>query len=102
MNTSGIKPVNCNVLVLQDKAEEKKGSIILPDSIKEKDQHAQTAGVLVAMAPDAFMDEWGKNAYGVEVGNRVTFGRYTGKPITGKDGTEYLLIKDKDITGVEA
>lgn len=102
-NSSGIQPINCNVLVIPDPVEEKKGSILLPDSIREKDQHAQMAGTVVAASDDAFSDEYGKPSWDIGPGTRIIFARYAGKKVVGPaDGAEYWLMKDKDVTGFEA
>jgi co-chaperonin GroES (HSP10) len=53
-NTSGVLPTEFKVLIEEKKVEERIGSIILPDQVKERDQYAQTEGVLVAVSPLAF------------------------------------------------
>ena len=97
MNTSGIKPINCNVLVLPDPVEEKKGGVFLPDSVRQRDEHAQTSGTLAACCDDAFE---GMNDR-PEPGARVCFAKYAGAEVTGDDGQTYRLMKDVDITGVK-
>lgn len=95
-NTSGIRPINLNVLVLPDPVEEKQGSIVLPDEIKQKMQWAQTEGTLVALCPDAFREMKSRP----KPGTRVAFARHNGSNVKGKDGQEYRLLKDVDITGL--
>lgn len=105
-NPSGIRPCEYNVLVKPYEVEEKTaGGIILPDDVKKKDENAQTRGVIVAMSPMAFANpDWPSSAEGNKpcVGNMVMYARYSGATsrVDGKDGEEYILIKDNDITAV--
>lgn len=96
MNNSGIKPVNCNVLIEADVVDEKIGSVFLPQNKQEQNQHAQTQGVIVALCDDAFHEMKERP----EIGNRVCFARYAGSEVTGADGEKYRLLKDIDVTGV--
>jgi len=118
MNKSGIKPCGDRVLVLPDKLEETtEGGIIIPLSEREKHQHAQVAGTLVAVGPDAWIERTtttkrlidgqmkvveerttGYSGPFAEVGDRVLFARYNGQIIPGKDGNNYRLLNDEDIT----
>ena len=118
MNSSGIRPCGDRVLVLPEELEETTtGGIIIPPSEKEKYQHAQMAGTLVAVGPDAWQDRvttverlidgqlkvverrtTGYSEPFVEVGSRVLFARYNGQIVPGKDGKNYRLLNDEDIT----
>ena len=98
-NTSGIQPINLNVLVLPDKAEEKIGALWKPDTVREKDQWAQTKGTIVALCPDAFGE---MQAQRPRVGDRCLFARHNGAAVKGADGEDYRLLKDVDITGLLA
>ena len=102
MNHSGIRPVEYMVLVAPKKVEEQTASgIYLPDSHKEKEQHAQKEGVLIAVSPLAFnYDTWPDDADKPRVGQRVLFFRYQGDEVEGVDGKTYWLLKDKAIAGV--
>lgn len=97
-NTSGIRPINLNVLVLPDPVEEKRGSIILSDETKDKAKWAQVKGTIVALCPDAFAEMH----MPPEPGARVLFARHNGNVVQGEDGAEYRLLKDVDITGLLA
>ena len=72
-----LKPVNCNVLIRPDDAADKIGSIMLPDSIRERDQHAATEGVIVSMCDDAFHEMEARSL----PGTRVCFTRYSGATV---------------------
>ena len=106
LNPSGIRPCEYNVLVKPYVVEEKtSGGIILPEDVKAKDENAQTKGQVVAMSPMAFANpDWPEDMASSKpmVGETVMYARYAGasSKITGKDGVEYILIKDQDITAV--
>lgn len=101
INNSGIAPTEFKCLVEPKPVEEKKGSIFLPEQVKEQDKYATTEGVLLATAPAAFKfiteEEWGTGKP-PQVGDRVIFAKYAGLRVTSKrDGKDYLLMADKDI-----
>lgn len=101
-NDSGISPTEFNVLLKPKMVEEKtKGGIILPDETKDRDQFAQMEAVIVAVSPLAFTysDDWGSHQP-PKPGDRVLFAKYSGAKVTGKDGQEYRLTKDKDVAAV--
>lgn len=90
-----IKPLGDRVLIEPlEQQEEKIGSIIIPDTAKEKPQE----GKVIAVGP-------GKNENGkivplqVKVGDRVLYGKYAGTEIK-KDGKEYLIVRESDILAI--
>lgn len=97
-NTSGIRPINLNVLVLPDPVEEKLGGIYLPDEAKQKREWGQTKGTIVAMCDDAFKEMRDPP----KPGDRCLFARHNGNNVLGDDGKEYRQLKDVDITGLLA
>lgn len=102
MNNSGIRPLEYNVLVLPQEVDEKtKGGVFLPSDAREKEQHGQMEGVIVAMSPLAFnYDKYPPGYPMPKVGDRVVFPRYQATEITGRDHGKYWLMKDKAIAGV--
>jgi len=95
MNPSGIEPVEHNVLVRQVEVEKKtKGGLILIDDTAEKKQWAEQRATVIAVSPYAFED-YEKAAVGV--GDLVIIARHAGGIVTGDDGVEYRMVKDKDI-----
>lgn len=107
-NESKIWPIEYNVVVAPTEVKEKTaGGIIIPDATKERDQFAQMEGVLVAVSPFAFSYEnasaWAE--VGVEKpkpGERVLFAKYSGAVVKGRDGKDYRILKDKDVSAVLA
>lgn len=101
-NKSGIHPVEFNVLVRQDEVEAKtKSGLLMPDSVVDREHHSQTRGVIVAVSPLAFnADIWPDKMERPGPGEKVAFARHAGTFITGTDGAEYRVVKDKDIVAV--
>lgn len=97
-NDSGINPIGWRVLIKpQEVREVSQGGIILStDKGKEREQMANTTGIVIAMGDQCYADEpnpWCK------VGDKVIFAKYAGLLYKGRDGKEYRMINDKDITG---
>lgn len=94
-NPSGITPLDLKVLVRPDEAEEKIGSIYVPDTAKDKAKYAGTKATLVEIGPNAFKD-WGPGN-GPKVNDRVLFAQYSGARVKGSDGVDYIVMNDQDI-----
>lgn len=101
-NTSGIQPVEYNVLVKPKIVEEKTaGGIYIPEQRREKEQFAQQEGVLVAVSPLAFTyEEWPAGSRLPRVGDQVLFLKYQAEEVKGLDGEKYWLMKDKAIAAI--
>ena len=84
-----IKPLDDRVLIEQLEEEEKVGSIIIPDSAKEKPRMAK----VIAVGTDEELKEL------VKKGNTVLFSKYSGDEIK-VDGKEYLIIQRGDILAI--
>ena len=91
-----LRPLHDHVVVKRiDPEEEVQGSIIIPDTAKEKPQE----GEVIAVGPGKLQDNGTRRALVVEAGNRVLFGRYAGTEIT-IDGEEVLILRESDLHGV--
>ena len=95
-NASGINPAGWRVLIRpMEITKVSKGGIILQtEETSEREQMANTTGIVIAMGDECFQDtsRW------CEVGDKVIFAKYAGLLYTGKDGVSYRLINDEDIT----
>lgn len=102
MNSSGIRPVEYNVLLKQDDVDEKtEGGLYLPGETQERNKHAQVRGVIVAVSPMAFtFDDWPDDEPKPQVGQSVVFAKHTGTFVDGLDGVEYRVVKDRDVVAV--
>lgn len=98
-NPSGIIPIDLRVLVLQDAPDEKKGLIIMPDSVKEKEKFAQVKGIIIAVGENAWEEASARSAAfrRPRPGDRVIIGKYAGIKVTGVDGVDYQLMNDEDV-----
>jgi co-chaperonin GroES (HSP10) len=99
---SRIRVYEFNVLIKQKMVDEtfEGSSLIRPVETQEKEQAAMTEGEIIAVSPFAFdYAEWGSKPK-PKVGEVCIFAKYTGQKCRGRDGEEYLMIKDKDIAGV--
>ena len=103
-NESGISPIEYNVLLKQDAVDQKtKGGLIKPDEVLDRDKHGQTRGTIVAVSPMAFtFDDWPHGVEKPKPGDKVAIAKHAGTFLTGNDGEEYRVVKDKDIVAVIA
>lgn len=102
-NPSGILPTEYKVLIEPRVVEEKtKGGLYIPDVTKERDQVAQTEGVIVDMSAAAFTyEQWPKGTRLPRPGDRVLYAKYAGSEVRSpRNGKTYRLVNDKDIAAV--
>jgi len=91
-----IKPLADRVVVKPLETEEKKqGSIIIPDTAKEKPMQ----GEIVAVGPGKMTESGQKVAMEVKKGDKVLYGKYSGTEVT-VDGKEYLIVRESDILAI--
>ena len=91
-----IKPLSDRVVVRPLEAEEKKqGSIIIPDTAKEKPMQ----GEVVAVGPGKIAESGQKIAMEVKKGDKVLYGKYAGTEVT-IDGKDYLIMRESDILAI--
>jgi chaperonin GroES len=91
-----LRPLHDRVLVrrLED-TETSVGSIIIPDSAKEKPQQAE----VVAVGAGKRLENGQRVEASVKAGDRILFGKYSGSDIK-IDGEEYLILREDEILGV--
>lgn len=91
-----IKPLADRVVVRPlEETEQKKGSIIIPDTAKEKPQQGQ----IVAVGPGKMTDEGKTVKMELKKGDKVLYGKYSGTEVT-IDGEEYLIMRESDVLAV--
>ena len=91
-----LRPLHDRVLVKRlEEQDEKHGSIIIPDSAKEKPQEAK----VIAVGTGKVTDDGKKLPLAVKEGDRVLFGKYSGSEVK-IDGNEYLILREEDILGI--
>ena len=91
-----LRPLHDRILVKRlEEGDVKHGSIVIPDTAKEKPQE----GKIVAVGGGKVTDE-GKNIpLAVKAGDRILFGKYSGSEVT-LDREEYLIMKEEDVLGI--
>jgi chaperonin GroES len=91
-----LKPLHDNVVIEHVEQEDvTSGGVFLPDTAKEKPQE----GVIRAIGGGRTLDNGTKLAMGVKIGDRVLYRKYSGSEVK-IDGTEYLIIPEKDILAI--
>ncbi|HOP60481.1 MAG TPA: co-chaperone GroES [Candidatus Saccharicenans sp.] len=91
-----IQPLYDRVLLKRVEEEEvKRGSIIIPDTAKEKPQEADVIEVGTGRVNDS-----GKTIpLSVKKGDRVLIGKYSGTEVT-IDGVEHLIVREDEILAI--
>ncbi len=100
-NPSGIRPVEYHILVKPKELEQKTaGGIIIPDDPHEREKMGQAEGDLIAVGDVAFHTEGVPWSDAPQVGDRVSFAKYAGIVVKGRDDVDYRLLDDKEVFGV--
>jgi chaperonin GroES len=91
-----LHPLHDRILVRRlEETEVRRGSLIIPDSAKEKPQE----GEVLAVGKGTVAEDGKKTPLDVKAGDRVLFGKYSGSEVT-LDGEEYLIMKEEDVLGI--
>jgi chaperonin GroES len=91
-----LRPLHDRVLVKRlEEGDEKRGSIIIPDTAKEKPQE----GKVIAVGDGRVSDEGKTRPLAVKKGDRILFGKYSGSEVK-LDGEDYLIMKEEDVLGI--
>ena len=101
-NGSGIRPFrNCLLLLPKQIDEKSEGGIIMATGKElEREQLAQSEGVVVAMG-EAVFTGWGFDITDrPKIGDTVVFTKYAGMVRKGDDGLQYRLILDEDVRAI--
>jgi chaperonin GroES len=91
-----LRPLHDRILVKRlEEGDAKHGSIIIPDTAKEKPQE----GKVIAVGNGKVTDEGKKIPLDVKAGDRILFGKYSGSEVK-IDDEEYLILKEEDVLGI--
>jgi chaperonin GroES len=91
-----LRPLHDRVLVRRvEEQDDKHGSIIIPDTAKEKPQE----GKVIAVGTGRMTEDGKKLPLALKEGDRILFGKYSGSEVK-LDGQEYLIMKEEDILGI--
>lgn len=101
-----IEPAGHRVLIKVVKVEEKtKSGIILTAASKDQLDMSSEIGEVMAIGPTAFDVYGGRDAWGIQVGQKVLFVRQGGKVVPKFDLSEnsdeiFRIVNDEDIVGI--
>jgi chaperonin GroES len=91
-----LRPLGDRILVKpEEKKEEKKGGIIIPDTAKEKPQE----GKIVAVGKGKLTDDGKLIPMDVKAGDNILFGKYSGTEVKIND-EELLIMHQDDVMGI--
>ena len=92
-----VRPLHDRIIVqrLEDDEEQQVGSIIIPDTAKEKPQQ----GKVVAAGKGKVKEDGGILPMDVKDGDTILFGKYSGTEVK-IDGDELLVLREDDIMGI--
>ena len=94
--TPTLRPLHDRLLVKRlAEHEEKHGSIVIPDSAKEKPQE----GKVIAVGNGKVTDEGKRIPLDVKAGDKILFGKYSGSEVKVED-EEYLILREEDVLAI--
>jgi chaperonin GroES len=89
------RPLHDRVLVRRVDEDKKVGSIIIPDTAKEKPQQ----GEVLAVGGGTKNEDGKVTPLDVKKGDKILFGKWSGSEVK-IDGEELLIMKESDILGI--
>ena len=94
--TPTFRPLHDRVLVKRlEEQDARHGSLIIPDTAKEKPQEGQ----VIAVGTGRVTDDGTTLPLAVKAGDRILFSKYSGHEIK-LDGEEFLIMKEDDVLGI--
>jgi chaperonin GroES len=91
-----IRPLYDRIVVRRIKEQESmSGSIVIPDSAKEKPQEAD----VISVGAGKRLDDGKLVPLDVKPGDRILLGKYSGSEIK-LDGEEFLSVREDEVLGV--
>jgi chaperonin GroES len=90
------RPLHDRLIVERlDEEEKSVGGIIIPDSAKEKPQHAK----VIRAGNGRRLDDGTIVPLEVKEGDKILFGKYSGAEVK-MDGSDYLILREEEILAV--
>jgi chaperonin GroES len=91
-----LRPLHDRVLIKRrDQDDDKHGSLIIPDSAKEKPQE----GTVIAVGAGKVADDGRTLPVGLKKGDRILFGKFSGSEVR-LEGEDFLIMKEEEVLGV--
>ncbi len=91
-----LRPLYDRIVVKRvEEKEQTRGSIIIPDTAKEKPQQ----GEVIAVGRGKRLEDGKLVPLDVKAGDRILFGKYAGTEIK-IENQEYLILREEDVLGI--
>ena len=91
-----VRPLHDRIIVRRlVEGEQKSGTIIIPDSAKEKPQR----GEVIAAGSGKVKDDGKRVPLDVKAGDLILFGKYSSQEVK-LDGEEYLIMREDEVLAV--
>jgi chaperonin GroES len=91
-----VRPLHDRIIVKRiEEGDQKVGSIIIPDTAKEKPQQ----GKVIAAGNGKQKDDGQRIPLDVKEGDTILFGKYSGQEIK-IDGDEHLIMREDEVLAV--
>ncbi|HVQ13757.1 MAG TPA: co-chaperone GroES [Vicinamibacterales bacterium] len=91
-----VRPLHDRLIIQRlDEGEQTIGSIIVPDSAKEKPQR----GKVFAVGDGKVRDDGTRQQPDVKDGDTILFGKYAGQDIR-IDGEDYLILREDEVLAI--
>ena len=91
-----LRPLHNRIIVEREtKGEQKQGSIIIPDSAKEKPQQA----TVVSVGPGKMDKDGKRQPLDVKAGDKVLIGKYSGSEVS-VNGSDYVILTEDEVLAV--
>jgi chaperonin GroES len=91
-----VRPLHDRLIVHRlDEGEQTVGSIIVPDSAKEKPQR----GPVIAVGLGKIKEDGTRQQPDVKPGDTILFGKYSGQEIK-VDGQEHLIMREDEVLAI--
>ena len=95
-STVNFVPLKDRVMLKRvDQEAKTPGSIIIPDTAKEK----PVEGEVLAVGSGVRDEQWNLHPLDVKVGDKVLFSKWGGNEVK-IDGCDYVIMKESDILGI--
>lgn len=93
-----LRPLHDRLIVqrLDDESTQRIGTIVIPDSAKEKPQR----GMVLAAGLGKSNDEGERLPMDVKAGDTIVFGKFSGQEVR-VDGVDYLIMKEDDVLAIQ-
>ncbi len=91
-----LKPLENRIVLKRKEAPQSKGSILLPESAKEK----PIIGEVLAVGEGKLNKNGKRDPLSLKIGDLVLFSSYSGTEYQPNEKEEYLIISEEDILAV--